>query len=460
MSSITDYTRTFGKVAAQTLLDMFGVPTDVLSDVEETVSVETSRSFIVSLYYTGTVYGEYLLAMDEETAARIIEIDEPITDENRHEVRDQICDALSETLNTIVGEAIVHVQESYPKLTLTAPRVFFGQIRYPHFKTGRAFLETAAGTIECHFCLDLMRLDLATSYEEAVQTLVTVNSQLKEANRHLAEQQAQLVLTEKMASVGILASGVAHEINNPLFFVDANIATMGDYLTAIDSMLVLYEKLCDSLQANGSDWINELDTIRKESEVQDIAFVMEDTKTLMTETREGIDRIKTIVQSLKDFSQAERAGMAEADVNVIASNTCRLIACELPPACRFEQNLSELPKLICNAAEIGQVLSSVIINAVQAIGDEGQVTLNSESTDSDIVLTVTDTGEGISDEHIDHVFEPFYSTKTEGQGSGLGLSIAYGIIKKHNGSITISSKPEQGTKVTITIPVANQLSSV
>ncbi len=455
MTSIVEQTEILGDIAAKTIAEMFGIPILGRSQTIENSSIETDKRFLVSIYYTGTVYGEYMLAMDEATAAQIICQDE-IDDENRSQIREEICDAMAETLNTIVGEAIVRLQQSYAKLTITAPRIYFGEIRYPKFKTGRTTISTAAGDIECHFCLDLMRLDLATSYQEAMGTLIDVNAKLKEAYRHLAEQQAQLVLTEKMASVGILASGVAHEINNPLFFVDANLNTLSEYIAVVDSILALYEKLCVSLQDSDGHWVSELDSIRKENQEQDIEFVMQDTKQLLCETREGITRIKNIVQGLRDFSQMDRGGFAEADLNVIAENSCALVAGRFSKNCKVELQLGTLPRLVCNAAEIGQVIASVLINAAQAINDEGTVVIRSCSTASDIILTAEDTGNGIATEHIDHIFEPFYTTREEGDGAGLGLSIAYGIIQKHNGSISVSSTQGVGTKVTIRLPICNQ----
>lgn len=452
MCNILDYTNTFADVTAQTLVDMFGIETSAREGITEESSVQTTRSFIVSLYYTGSVYGEYLLALDEETAAKIIGWEEPITDENRGEVREEVCDALSETLNTIVGESIVHLQEAYPKLTLTAPRIFFGEIRYPQFKTGRTILNTEAGEIECHFCLDLMRLDLATSYDEAMQNMVEINEQLKEANRHLAEQQAQLVHSERMASVGILASGVAHEINNPLFFVEANLSTLKDYVEIIESTIGRYDSFCDSLKGANGTWVKELEAVIEERDDHDLDFVMEDTKQLVVETRDGCERIKGIVQGLKDFSQAENVGAVETDINSIAKNSCNLIGGALPEGCTLEMDLSEIPKLICNAGEIGQVLTSVLRNATQAVGDEGKIVVSTAFRDSEIVISVKDNGEGIPEDHLEKIFEPFYTTKAEGEGTGLGLSIAYGIVRRHNGALTVSSPPGQGTQVKITLP--------
>jgi len=181
---------------------------------------------------------------------------------------------------------------------------------------------------------------------------------------------------------------------------------------------------------------------------------MEDTKQLMCESREGIARIKDIVQGLRDFSQAERGGFAESDINVIAENACALVANTLPANCQLEKNFGDIPKIVCNTAEIGQVIASVLINAGQAIEETGgTIRLSSESTEADIVLIAEDDGRGIDADHVDHVFEPFYTTRDEGSGAGLGLSIAYGIIRKHNGSISLVSTVGQGTKVTIRLPI-------
>ena len=455
MSSITDHTRFYAEIASRNFREMFGIDTLAVTEAEETRSVETDKTFLVSLYYTGTVYGEYLLAMDEETAARIVGCEHEINEENRSEVRDEICDAISETLNTIVGESIVDLQKSYAKLTVTAPRVYFGQVRYPQFRTGRTVIKVDAGEIECHFCLDMMRLDLATSYSEAMDSLVEINNQLKEANRHLAQQQAQLVHTEKMASVGILASGVAHEINNPLFFVDANLSTLTEYVKVIDSTLLLYDKLCESISTKNMGCDQELASLRAETQEQDLGFVIEDTKQLVDETREGVERIKGIVQGLKDFSQVEGGGFAEADLSTVAENALGLIASQLPSNCHVEKQLEALPPIVCNAGEIGQAIAGVLLNAGQAISEGGTILLQTKTSDSTVMITVKDDGVGIASEHIDHLFEPFFTTKQVGEGTGLGLSIAYGIFEKHEGSITVESDFGKGTCVTMRLPLAS-----
>ncbi len=376
MKQLLENTQHFQTSAHRVLEDMFGLQEIVPSEPVEMSTVETEKTFIVSIYYTGTVYGEYQLALNEDTAARILGIDEPIDASNRESIQEQICDAFSEVLNMIVGECLVHLQSTYAKLTLTPPRIFFGRIRYPKFRTGKSVLNTPFGSVECHFCLDLMRLDLATSYNDALQSLLEVNSKLKQANQHLAEQQTQLVHSEKMATVGMLASGIAHEINNPLFFVESNLTTLNDYVGVIESMVGLYENLCLSVRSGTHDYQEALAALHSESEEQDIEFVLQDTNALVKETREGVRRIKTIVKGLKDFSHTDIGGIADADLNQIIQNTLSLISHEWRDRCEFIFDSQELPRVVCNAGEIGQVLLHMILNAAQAIPEKGKVVIH------------------------------------------------------------------------------------
>ena len=455
MRQLNNHTQLLQTITQRVLGDMFGLTDITCSDVVETDSVVTKKTFIISIYYTGTVYGEYLLALDEETAARVIGAELPINEENREHIRSEISDAFSETLNMIVGEALVNLQATYAKLTLTPPRVYFGEIRYPKFRTAKAVLHTAVGQIECHFCLDLMRLDLATSYDEALTSLLEVNSKLKAANEHLAEQQAQLVHSEKMASIGMLASGVAHEINNPLFFVDANLKTLNDYMTIIDSMIGLYENLCASVKTTDDGLESALAAVRAESEDHDLDFVLQDTQHLVAETRDGVSRIKTIVKGLKEFSHVDVGAATEADVNSIIENSVALVAHELQDRCTIERDCQNIPKVVCHTGEIGQVLINMLLNAGQAIRGNGCIKLQSFATETDVVVVIEDNGQGISSSDLDRIFDPFFTTKPVGKGVGLGLSISYGIIRKHNGSISVESEVGRGTKFTVRLPLSS-----
>jgi signal transduction histidine kinase len=453
MRHLVENAERYQAVVQRNLLDLFGVESSADHQVIESASVSTEKSFIVTIYYTGTVYGEYLLAMDESTAAAALGLDTPITESNRPQIQEQIADAFSELLNMVVGECLVDLQSTYAKLTLTPPRVYFGKIRYPKFRTGMSSLKTPFGDIECFFCLDLMRLDLATSYNEAITSLLDVNNKLKEANKHLAEQQAQLVHSEKMASVGILASGVAHEINSPLFFVEANLTALNDYVSIIESIVALYENLCLTVNTTDPELIVAINAIQDERKGKDLEFVLEDTQTLVAESREGVRRIKSIVNGLKEFSHVDIGGVAEADLNLIIRNAISLISHEIEDRCQVEFQCEDIPRVTCNAGEIGQVLINMLMNAAQSLRKDGWIRVKSSCQSTCVTIEIEDNGHGISPEDLDHIFDPFFTTKEVGDGVGLGLSISYGIINKHNGSISVESKVDLGTKFTIRLPV-------
>ena len=443
MKQVDEHTLTFCQITERTLGDMFGVATQIDPDIREENSVITDKTFFVSIHYTGTVFGEYLLAMDEETAARLIGIEEEINDDNRSEVRDEICDTLSEILNMVVGEAIVELQRTYAKLTITAPRVFFGNIRYPRFRTGSASMSTEIGDIECHFCLDLMRLNLAESYSEAMGSLLEVNSKLKDANSRLAEQQAQLVHSEKMASIGMLAAGVAHEINTPLFSVEVNLSTMDEYVGIMETTIELYEKLVNSLGSAELPVGNDDD---------DLDFILQDTKTLLAQSRESTTHIKSVVQKLKDFSNVDEGGKVLTDLNQLADNVISILGDQLK-GCKIDCRFGEIPKVNCNPGEIGQVLINLLLNSVDALaGSEESIILETCNVDGEVVMKVRDSGRGISKEDLAKIFDPFFTTKDVGEGAGLGLSVSYGIVRKHGGTLDIQSNPGTGTQAIVSLP--------
>lgn len=460
MTDIVELTRQFQESTARCIGDLFGVEADAKELPETTPSLATEKRFLVAVQYTGMVHGEYVLSMDESTAAGVIGWEEPLDSDNRELFEESITDAVSECLNMVVGESIPQLQEAFGRVTLTAPRVIFGSVRYPRFSTAKGTVSLALGEVECHLCLDTMRLDLATSYDEALESLTAVNDQLTKANRLLQEQQAQLVHAEKMASVGVLASGVAHEINTPLFFVDANLKAMDDYVSIIESTFGLYDRLCEPLNQDGNNndlgiWTQQLKDVAEVSKEQDLSFVMEDTKHLVGETREGILRIKEVVQGLKDFSQADGEDVLEVDVNRVVTNACDLLSHQMGEKIEMETRLGSIPSVVCGATEIGQVVAAVLMNAFQSLdGDgDGRVCVSTESDDEFVSIAIQDNGCGIETEHLDRLFDPFFTTKPVGSGTGLGLSIAYGIMKKYQGTIDVESVVGTGTTISIRIPL-------
>ena len=453
MSNIIENTEYFLTTTQQVLSSMFGVSSTVSEMVEKKKSLQTDKQFIVSIFFTGTVYGEYILAMNESTAMQIIGEVPGGSPEDLDYAKTEISEAFSEVLNMIVGESITQLHKTYSKLTFATPRVFFGQVRYPMINTGSCTLTCDAGDIECHFYLDCMRLDLATSYEEAVHALLEANEKLKNANRCLQEQQAQLVHSEKMASVGMLAAGVAHEINNPLMFVDTNFSSLTEYTEAIESMFAVYESLASSITHIDESLKGPLQKVYEQKEEEDIDFVMEDTKNLLAETREGLDRIKAIVQGLKEFSHADASGYNETDLNQVIENTLKLVSNQLKYHCEVIKNLNEIPLIFCNKGEVGQILVNLLVNAAQAIPDKGTIKIESAVVDDEVIIKVEDDGSGMSSEQMEKIFNPFYTTKPVGQGTGLGLSISYGIMKRHQGDIEVESEEGKGTVFTLHFPL-------
>ena len=237
MSNVSEHSRSFAQIVSNTLNMMLGSKSTVDEAIIDTQNPSSQKSFHVSIYFTGMVYGEYLLSMDENTALGILGLSE------EDDARPDLKDAFAEILNTAVGEAIIGLRDTYKKLTFAAPRVTFGEVVYPDIQSSLSKVQTASGDIECHFYLDTMRLELATSYEEVMHALVTSNKTLEKANKQLKEQQSQLIHAEKMASLGVMAAGVAHEINNPLAFVNSNFSTLESYVDTLIGLFGIYQSL-------------------------------------------------------------------------------------------------------------------------------------------------------------------------------------------------------------------------
>ncbi|MEM6692577.1 MAG: ATP-binding protein [Planctomycetota bacterium] len=454
MSLLTEQTRQFAGLAASNLEGYLGLTTESTTQPEESPSLETSRGIIATIHYTGTVYGEYALAMDESVARKLLGDDAIDDDTPIHE--SEACDALMEILNVSAGAAIVDLQVAHPKLTITSPRLLMGQIRYPNFPSACVVLETSAGRIECHFCLDSMRLDLTTTYEETMASLVQVNDRLRTANETLQRQQTQLVHAERLASLGILASGVAHEINNPLFFVESNLGTLEAYIDTIEQMVGLYDQLSQSVAKSNDVDEEMLETVRTKRAEEDIDFVVSDTKQLMVETSDGVKRIRNIVQGLREFSPMEERNGEEVDLNAVLSTAISLIKSRLPREANITTNLAELPLVRCNATDLGQVFSNVLLNSVEAIEEGGTVCVRSSIDDGSVRITIEDNGPGFETADLPHVIEPFFSTRSEAGHTGLGLSIAYGIVSAHGGEMNLQNQSSGGAVVTIQIPTAHQ----
>jgi PAS domain S-box-containing protein len=274
------------------------------------------------------------------------------------------------------------------------------------------------------------------------------NAELKLLNDKLAQSQGQLLQSEKMAAVGQLAAGVAHEINNPIGFVNSNLGTLKDY---VERLLVLVDNYERSAMASSVAQSAELQAARKDA---DLPFLRDDVVALLAESRDGLERVKKIVQDLRDFSRIDSGEWNEADLNAGLESTLNVARNELKYKSEVIKKYGELPPVRCHLGQINQVFLNLLVNAAQAIEGRGDITLSSGVEGPWVWVSVEDTGKGMTPEVLKRIFEPFFTTKPVGKGTGLGLSLAYDIVKNHGGRIDVASEPGRGTRFQVWLPVA------
>ncbi len=290
-----------------------------------------------------------------------------------------------------------------------------------------------------------------------ITLLSRIRHKLLEKNKELKKTQSQVIQQEKMASIGQLAAGVAHEINNPVGFVTSNLDTLQTYTNNITKFLEFHSELFEGLSdCPKEDIVLQLKKISQEKSSLKIDFIIEDMDNLVNESLEGTHRVKEIVQSLKNFSHIDdKETFTIANINDGLESTIKIVWNELKYKATLEKNLNELPQTKCNPGQLNQVFMNFLVNSVQAIEEKGKISIKTYHKNNYIYIDISDTGCGIQDEDMGRLFEPFYTTKDVGQGTGLGLSIAYDIIKQHKGDIKVISEVGKGTTFTITIPVNN-----
>ncbi|WP_370279210.1 sensor histidine kinase [Pontibacterium sp.] len=299
--------------------------------------------------------------------------------------------------------------------------------------------------------LNQLNKSLEQRVERRTQDLARKNLDLEQANREIKETQAKLMHSEKMASVGVLAAGVAHEINNPIGFVLSNVRTLDEYVKIYQALLVMHEELLD-IQDPVSREAKHAELVRFAIE-HDIDFVREDIEDLLKDAIDGAQRVGDIVRNLKSFSHAEQeTEFKPHDLNECIRTTLKMADNQLKYHCKVVTDLGDLPESYCSPGQINQVLLNLLVNAGQAIEGSGAIKVTSRFDGENIEIRVTDTGKGIEKDAIKKLFDPFYTTKPVGEGTGLGLSISYGIIKEHQGEILVQSKVGAGTSFTLVLP--------
>jgi PAS domain S-box-containing protein len=305
-----------------------------------------------------------------------------------------------------------------------------------------------------HDALRLMRDENGAAIEViGSMTDITARKHMEEEQAHLIERlsqaQDQLLQSEKMASIGQLAAGIAHEINNPLGFVNSNMGALQNYVGVLCKVIGDYDN-CVASSKSREELQRGLLAIRERA---DLAFVTEDVGDLVRESLEGIRRVRDIVQALKDFSHVGEAEWQVADLHQGLDTTLSIAANEIKYKANVVKEYGQLPPVECLVSQLNQVFMNLLVNAAQAIEGHGTITIRTSCHGDMVQIAVSDTGSGIAPDHLKRVFEPFFTTKPVGSGTGLGLSLSYGIIHKHGGHIDVSSTVGKGSTFAVHIPV-------
>jgi signal transduction histidine kinase len=293
-------------------------------------------------------------------------------------------------------------------------------------------------------------LERTWDLRSANTALLAEKMQQEELIRKLAEAHSQLLQSEKMASLGQLAAGVAHEINNPIGFVNSNLGTLKHYIADLFVALSAYEE---------SEWEMTSETREVLAELKrkiDIVYLREDVGNLLSESMDGLQRVKRIVQDLKDFSHVGEEEKQWASLEQGLDSTLNVIWNELKYKAEVVKEYAGIPKIECIPSQLNQVFMNLLMNAGQAIEDHGRITIRTGQEDEHVWVEVEDTGKGIKPEHMAHIFDPFFTTKPVGTGTGLGLSLSYGIVQKHGGRIEVRSEPGKGSVFRVVLPHRHQ----
>lgn len=293
--------------------------------------------------------------------------------------------------------------------------------------------------------------------EQAELSLMERNAELNALNAKLSSAQEHLIQSEKLASIGQLAAGVAHEINNPIGYIFSNFGTLEKYLAQLFEMLSAYEK--SELTHGNAPTVADLAALKQRIEFE---YLKEDIPTLMSESKEGIVRVRKIVQDLKDFSHVDATQEWQfTNLNQGIESTLNVVNNEIKYKADVVREFGELPEVQCMPSQINQVVMNLVVNAAHAIGAQrGKITIRTGYDGRLAWFEVCDTGSGIPKEVLPRIFDPFYTTKPVGKGTGLGLSLSYGIIQKHNGTITVQTEMGKGSSFRVSIPAVQDSAPV
>lgn len=292
------------------------------------------------------------------------------------------------------------------------------------------------------------------------------NMELRQMNVKLQQAQASLVHSEKMAAIGQLAAGVAHEINNPIGYVGSNLETLNTYLNKVQRFFSVFQEFQQKTdqEASGEECGQLIHQMENIFQTEKIALVMEDLPELIADSRGGVQKVAQIVGTMREFSRSDHSDQKEwCSINHLISQSILMLENESKYVADVLFDDRQTVDAYCNPVQVGQVLINIILNAVQAIqdvqeqpdrGEKGKINVHLEKKDEMVTVTIADNGPGIPEKNHSKLFDPFFTTKDVGKGTGLGLSISYDlIVNKHQGSLSVTSEPGSGSVFTICFPV-------
>jgi len=318
----------------------------------------------------------------------------------------------------------------------------------------RAALETALGDLyvvlgEHNKTLQQANAKLQQARDQLEMRVHERTHELSAALEQMKLTQSQLLQSEKMAAVGQLAAGVAHEINNPIGFVNSNLGSLKHYVAQLLNVISAYE----AMETESSPLAERQQRLTQARAVADLDYMKADVVNLLSESVDGLERVKKIVQDLKDFSRLDQAQWQDADINAGLESTLNVIAHELKYRANVVKHFAPLPLLRCLPSQLNQVFMNLLLNAAQAFDGPGEINITTGFSDDNVWVDIRDSGKGIPTDLQKRIFEPFFTTKPVGKGTGLGLTIAFDIVqKKHGGRIEVDSALGQGTTFRIILP--------
>jgi signal transduction histidine kinase len=280
------------------------------------------------------------------------------------------------------------------------------------------------------------------------RSLTRKNKELEKTLANLQSAQLQLVESEKMASLGQLTAGIAHEINNPINFVSANVGPLKTDFAELSDLLNRYQALHQSAHLQ-----EDLQQVRLYGEELDITYLQGEVEALLSGIEEGASRTKEIVLGLRNFSRLDEMDLKTVNIHEGLDSTLMLLRSKLRNGINVVKEYGDLPEIECYPGKLNQVFMNILSNAIGAIPGEGTITIRTWAEEERVHISIRDTGTGMIEKVKRRIFEPFFTTKEVGEGTGLGLPISYGIVQKHNGHIEVNSAPGKGSEFIITLPI-------